>query len=341
MDSNTDFPLPSVQVADAVNLPVAPGSAPAGSIPQVAARLRHAEPGLASGEDPAHQFETYPYRFIDVELDRAARTFWCWFKPRGRACFSLDLLHDLRTMQQLIRASHGAGTALTSFDYMVVGSKSRGAYNLGGDLKLFYDLVTRGDRAALHAYAKLCVDVVRDNAASYGKPIVTIALVEGSCLGGGFEAALSCDVIIAEEHVKFGFPEIVFGLFPGMGAVNFLSERIDKFQIDELLLSGKTYSAAEMLERGLVDAVVPTGEGKAAVLNYIQRRQVRASSHAAVCEALRCARRIDNDAFDRITNLWVEAALNLSERDLNKMIKLASAQSRKSLHVGGSDAMAE
>ncbi len=278
------------------------------------------------------KLETYPYKEIIVELDAAQRTFWCWFKPRGRACFSHALLDELRIMQAAIK-DHETSDGVASgrgFDYMVVGSKSQGAFNLGGDLNLFYRLVRQTDRAALERYAKLCVDVVRDNAESYGKSIVTIAAVEGSCLGGGFEAALSCDVIIAESHVKFGFPEILFGLFPGMGAVNFLSRRLSKTQIDEVLLGGQTYSADAMREMGLVDQVVPTGHAHAATRRYIAHHQKRAQPQAAVCEALRCVSQYSDDEFDRITELWVETAMRLSDRDLNKMLKLTEAQMRKS-----------
>lgn len=273
--------------------------------------------------------ETYPYREISVELDRGRRTFWCWFKPSGRACFSTPLLEELRIMQAFIKARQTDDNGESGFDYMVVGSKSSGAFNLGGDLNLFNRLVRQKDKGALERYAKLCVDVVRDNADSYGKPIVTVAAVEGSCLGGGFEAALSCDVIIAETHVKFGFPEILFGLFPGMGAVNFLSRRLSKAQIDEVLLSGRTYSAKKMLDMGLIDEVVPTGCVVDATRRYITQHQKRAQPQAAVCEALRCANHYSAEEFDRITELWVQTAMRLSDHDLNKMLKLVEAQTRK------------
>jgi len=288
--------------------------------------------GLAARQPPlpCANLETYPYQEIAVDLDLAHRTFWCWFNPRGRACFSKPLLDELRIMQAFIKNQWPAHAPTgKEFDYMVVASKSPGAFNLGGDLNLFNRLVREKNRDSLERYAKLCVDVVRDNAESYGQSIVTIAAVEGSCLGGGFEAALSCDVIIAETHVKFGFPEILFGLFPGMGAVNFLSRRVNKNQIDELLLSGRTYSATEMHNMGLVDEVVATGAAVEATRRYIAQHQKRAEPQAAVCEALRCARQFNHAEFDRITELWVETAMRLSNRDLKKMLKLVEAQMRK------------
>ena len=294
-------------------------------IPNLTHDVAGSQPSL-----PAATLETYPYKEIVVDLDGEHRTFWCWFNPSGRACFSKPLLDDLRIMQTFIKNRWPAHAPVgTGFDYMVVASKSPGAFNLGGDLSLFNRLVREKNREDLEQYAKLCVDVVRDNAESYGQSIVTIAAVDGSCLGGGFEAALSCDVILAERHVKFGFPEILFGLFPGMGAVNFLSRRITKTQIDELLLSGRTFSATEMQEMGLVDDVVATGGVIEATRRYIARHQKRVNPQAAVCEALRCARQFSANEFDRITELWVETAMRLSDRDLKKMLKLVDAQMRK------------
>ena len=55
---------------------------------------------------------------------------------------------------------------------------------------------------------------------SFNLPFTTISLVQGDALGGGFEAALCGDIIIAEKQARFGFPEVLFNLFPGMGAYN-------------------------------------------------------------------------------------------------------------------------
>lgn len=274
--------------------------------------------------------ETYPYRELSVSLNVSERIFWCWFQPQGRACFSRALLEELRIMQNFIRHGRVDPTLKDlGFDYMVVGSKSPGVFNLGGDLRLFQHLVREGNRDALRTYAKLCVDVVRDNFDSYGQPIVTIANVEGSCLGGGFEAALSCDVVISEEHVKFGFPEILFGLFPGMGAVNFLSRRLSKQQLEELVAGGRTYEAREMQDLGLVDIVVASGGGEAATRRYIDDHKKRVRPHAAVCASLRAAQQFCDAEFETIIDLWVSTAMRLSDRDLRKMVRLADAQARK------------
>ncbi len=86
-------------------------------------------------------------------------------------------------------------------------------------------------------------------------------MVHGDALGGGFETVLSCDVVIAERGAKFGLPEVLFNLFPGMGAYSLLCRRLDGARAQKLMLSGRIYTAEELEEMGLVDLVVEPGEG--------------------------------------------------------------------------------
>ena len=78
----------------------------------------------------------------------------------------------------------------------------------------------------------------------------SIALVQGDALGGGFEAALSCHTIVAEEGVQMGLPEVLFDLFPGMGAYSFLCKRIAPRMAEKLMLEGSVYTSEELLPHG-------------------------------------------------------------------------------------------
>ena len=112
-------------------------------------------------------------------------------------------------------------------NYYVAGSRVPGVYNLGGDLAYFMQCIERRDRDALMSYATLCVDNLYPRIQNYFIPnLITIALVQGDALGGGFEGALANNVIIAEEQAKMGLPEILFNLFPGMGAYSLLARRV-------------------------------------------------------------------------------------------------------------------
>ena len=87
--------------------------------------------------------------------------------------------------------------------------------------------------------------------------------MQGDALGGGFEAALSASVIVAEESARMGFPEILFNLFPGMGAYSFLSRKIGRRAAEEMIVSGTIYGARQLFDLGVVDVLTPDGTGEA------------------------------------------------------------------------------
>lgn len=88
-------------------------------------------------------------------------------------------------------------------------------------------------------------------------PLPVIAAVHGSCLGGGTEIALACDLIVASDDARFGQPEIDLGVMPGWGGTQRLPRRIGAARAREWILTGRPVPAAEALELGLLVRVVP------------------------------------------------------------------------------------
>jgi enoyl-CoA hydratase len=84
-----------------------------------------------------------------------------------------------------------------------------------------------------------------------------IAAVNGFALGGGTEIALACDFIYASENAKLGLPEVTLGVFPGFGGTQRLSRLIGKGRAKELIFTGKTISAQEAYQLGIVNRVFP------------------------------------------------------------------------------------
>jgi DSF synthase len=203
-------------------------------------------------------------------------------------------------------------------------------FNLGGDLALFVLLIKARDRDALAHYARLCIDNMFPRMQNYFCPtLTTISLVQGDALGGGFECAMSSDVLVAEESAQMGLPEILFNLFPGMGAVSLLTRRIGLRAAEELILSGKVLPAAKLHEMGIVDVLAKDGQGEAAVTEWIMRNDRRRNGMQAVHRARRQVSPITREELDAVADTWVDAALRIEDRDLKMMSRIVRSQMRR------------
>jgi DSF synthase len=266
---------------------------------------------------------------LSAEYDPISHAIWSRWTPHPRPSFNLDLLKDLAAYCQFVSntgASVECGGKSMPVDYTVLASGAPGVFNLGGDLDLFIQFIERRDRAGLLNYGKACIDVLHHNYIGHGLPITTIALVQGECLGGGFEAALSSDIVVAERQSRFGFPEVLFNLFPGMGAYSFLDRRVGRKLTEELLSTGKIYSADDMLALGVVDLVVDRGQGEAEVAALVKRN---GRSHNGLVGIAAARRRVNGITYQELTDvvhLWVDTALRLTNRDLKLMQRLVSRQ---------------
>jgi DSF synthase len=212
--------------------------------------------------------------------------------------------------------------------YYILASQIPGIYSMGGDLSFFADRVRQRDREALLCYAYRCVDVVYNIASGFDSGIVSVALIQGDALGGGLEAALSCNFIVVERSVKMGTPEILFNLFPGMGAYSMLLRRLGSAMAERIIFSGRIYSADEMYDLGVVDLVVDNGCGEEAVREYISDPR-KHGVRQAIYRARQRANPLTLSELKDITEIWVETAMQLSDADLRHMIHLQAAQNRR------------
>lgn len=92
-------------------------------------------------------------------------------------------------------------------------------------------------------------------------PLTTIGVINGVCFGGGFELALTCDVLIAEKNARFAFPELRLGIIPGFGGIPRLRRDVSDALVRDLLLTGRSINAKKAQAVSLVSQMVPVGEG--------------------------------------------------------------------------------
>lgn len=284
----------------------------------------------------------YHYRQLITRFDADQGIMWCYMNPKPKPCITLDLLADVRNCQRLweqvntTAMEQGTGIPIR---YGVLASRSPGVYSLGGDLELFLGYIRNRDRDGLRAYARMCVEDVFLMAVNLNLPMTTIALVQGDALGGGFEAALSCNFIVAEKSAQFGLPEVLFNLFPGMGGYSMLARKLDAVRAERIITSGSIYGAEEMHRMGVVDLLAEDGEGETAVQEFVARHSRRRNAYQSIVKVRQLVNRITLEELLDIAEIWVDAALNLGPKDLRVMERLVKAQEKTQPRVAAQSAV--
>jgi DSF synthase len=271
------------------------------------------------------------YEQLTTHYDSERRAVWCYMHASPRPCYTPTLLANLKDFQHSVAAhiSDPDCNSKAPIQYLVAASHVPEVFNLGGDLNLFVQLIEARNRKALFQYARACIDVLYMNAVSLEVPLTTIALVQGNALGGGFEAALSCNVMIAERSAQMGLPEILFNLFPGMGAYSLLARRLGMSAAEKFILSGNIYDAAELYEMGIVDVLAEDGEGVQTVHDYIRRNGRARNGIQAIQQVRQRYNPLRYDELLDIVSIWVDAALRLESKDLRMMERLVRAQNKR------------
>ncbi len=263
-----------------------------------------------------------------TRYDSETSSIWCWMLPTPRPCLNPVLLKELVALQKQLTNTYKNQhpDTIWPFHHLILASKIPGIYNLGGDLGLFKQYIENKDEKSLREYAHGCIKLLHCNINNLDLPITMVSLVQGQALGGGFEAALSCDVIIAERRSVMGFPEIMFNLFPGMGAYNLLTRRIGSSLAERMILSGRTYSASELYDMGVVDVLAEDGEGELATTQYLKSHNQSHNTIRSMKKIRQIVHPITQEELLDIVDIWVEAAMDLSKKDLSKMDRLLHLQ---------------
>ncbi len=282
-------------------------------------------------DDPKARFRGIvdrPYRTLRLEWNEDIGML------RVRTCVKPIQCYSLSAMSELQRVLLDIEEAPGLVKHFVMTSDVPGVFNFGGDLSLFVLLIRARDVDSLRLYGRRCVDLVwwMENASRLG--IHTTVMVQGDTLGGGLESVMPFHKIVFERSAQAGFPEVLFNLFPGMGAWNFAIRRAGFAIANEMILSGRLYTAEQLFERHLVDLLVEDGEGEAAIDAVVQAVNPRLRGTLAALEGRRLAAPIGYESLTAIVDSWCEAALGLTDRDLRLMERLARAQVRK---AGGGD----
>lgn len=233
-------------------------------------------------------------------------------------------LGELEQLAAFVRAGAGGARAL------ILHSNRKRGFCAGADLRELhgalvakYDVGGRGARTRLAIAHEVRGFIDRIHAAFDvldTAPLTTVAATHGFVFGGGFELALTCDVIVAEKSTRFAFPELRLGLVPGFGGIPRLRRDLGNAVVRDLLLTGRSIAAKRAHEVGLVSQVVARGEG----LNVARKVAEQASRFDPETTALakRFTKPLPREELAREKDLFVEMmASPIVEKALEKFVE--------------------
>ncbi len=167
----------------------------------------------------------------------------------------LAMLADLEHLASSLTALESRASAL------ILYSEQKAGFSAGADLR---ELYTRAQKMEMSSAVQGVREFLERIHAALNRldtsPLTTIAAVHGVCFGGGFELALTCDLIVADKMARFCFPELRLGLIPGFGGIPRLKRDIGNAVVRDLLLTGRSINATKALSVGLASQVAAEGE---------------------------------------------------------------------------------
>jgi enoyl-CoA hydratase/carnithine racemase len=164
----------------------------------------------------------------------------------------------LEDLEQFVAALESAEVKAGA---LILYSRQEAGFSAGGDLRELYTAslgLTAGERSL--GMRKFLERIHRVMNAIDASPLTTIAAVHGVTFGGGFELALTCDLIIADKMARFCFPELRLGLIPNFGGIPRLRRDVGNAIVRDLLLTGRSINATKAMSVGLVSQVAAEGE---------------------------------------------------------------------------------
>jgi 3-hydroxyacyl-CoA dehydrogenase/enoyl-CoA hydratase/3-hydroxybutyryl-CoA epimerase len=203
-----------------------------------------------------------PYRHLKLTRDDDGIA-WLLFDREGSSAntLSADLIEELDQVVAALESQRPAG--------LVIRSAKRSGFIAGADVNEFRGAVDPQPVARAIGRAHAVIDRLA------GLKLPTAAVIHGFCLGGGLEVALACQSRIAIDGARFGFPEVMLGLHPGLGGTVRFTRLVNPTEAMTLMLTGKTIDARRAKSLGLVDAVTQErhvrGAVKDAVFGHLKR----------------------------------------------------------------------
>ena len=194
---------------------------------------------------------------------------------------------------------------------------------MGGDLELFAKCVRTIQPDILKDYAYKCIEIVYNFNNNFETDALTAFVIQGNAFGGGFESAISGNYALAEESAKFSFPEVRFGIFPGMGAYSFLTRKVGYSKACEMIQSNKKFTSKELKDLKIINETCADGYGVDALRKTIQSGKLEMMKQDKILEL--CSR-IPKKELLAIADVWLEEVFQLTKDKLDFMMRVSDIQ---------------
>ena len=203
-----------------------------------------------------------PYRHFKLTRD-ADGIAWLLFDRAGTSAntLSVDVIAELDTVLAALESERPTG--------LVIRSAKTSGFIAGADVNEFRGAADPRPVEVAIGRAHAVIDRLE------ALKVPSVAVIHGFCLGGGLEVALACQIRIAIDGARFGFPEVMLGLHPGLGGTARFTELVNPLQAMTLMLTGKTIDARRAKSLGLVDAVTEERHVRNAVKDAVSGRLKR------------------------------------------------------------------
>ncbi|MAU99013.1 MAG: hypothetical protein CMP81_24550 [Fulvimarina sp.] len=262
---------------------------------------------------------------LQLMFEEQLGLLWLVMHPEPKPVFTLPLVDSVLRVQNALRAMVDAGEPMP---VEVLAYRTSGpVFSLGGDLDYYIDCLARRDRAGLARYAETACAVIEGNTTGIGGRVATVAAVHGRALGGGIDPARACHVVVAEDSASFCYPEINYNHFP-IAAAPILARRIGAVEAERILLSGKSFTAAEFYDKGALEAVVADGASAMWVRDFCKKTAASRRSRIAIAAAFN---RMGPDLAAELAGAgaaWVDHMLALDQAEITKLQRIVQAQDR-------------
>lgn len=208
-------------------------------------------------------------------------------------------------LEELEQFALGLGMLSSEASVCIISSGQTSGFSAGADLRELYNRsLPLAQTARASGVREFIERIHRVFNAIDAAPIVTIAAVQGICFGGGFELALTCDLIIADKMARFAFPELRLGLIPGFGGIPRLKRDVGNALIRDLLLTGRSVNATRAHAVGLVSQLA--GEGQALRLARATALQITKFEAAARIAAKKFIKVVPHSEIQREIEIFCE-----------------------------------